>query len=153
LLVIQLKRFFTKGPHQRKLDLNVEYPSELEMTPFVRAENGGANYRLVAVIEHSGGPDGGHYIADALYGQLMKWYQFRDDIVKAIKQSDAHSANAYIGCPTSGVAQGSLTESGALLTRRPQEKTSVRTLDAGRTLILIQAPCGAAFIRGNHVEP
>jgi hypothetical protein len=32
---------------------------------------------------------------------------------------------ADIRCPTSGVAQGSLIESGVLLTRRPQEKTSV----------------------------
>jgi hypothetical protein len=30
-----------------------------------------------------------------------------------------------IGCPTSGLAQGSLIESRALLTRRPQEKISV----------------------------
>jgi hypothetical protein len=31
----------------------------------------------------------------------------------------------WTGCPTSGVAQGFLIESGALLTRHPQEKTSV----------------------------
>jgi hypothetical protein len=57
------------------------------------------------------------------------------------------------GCPTSGVAQGSLIESGVLLTRRPQEKTSVRILAEVKTSILIQGPCGAAFIRGNDVRP
>jgi hypothetical protein len=55
------------------------------------------------------------------------------------------------GCPTSGGAQGSLIESGVLLTRRPQEKTSVRIVAEIETLILIQAPCGVAFIRENDV--
>jgi hypothetical protein len=56
-----------------------------------------------------------------------------------------------IGCPTSGVAQGSLIESGILLTRRSQEKTSIRILADIKTLILIQSSCGAAFLRGNDV--
>jgi hypothetical protein len=61
--------------------------------------------------------------------------------------------NEDIRCPTSGVAQGSLIESGVLLTRRPQEKTSVRILAEIKTFILFQASCGAACIRRNDVSP
>jgi hypothetical protein len=55
---------------------------------------------------------------------------------------------SHLRCST-----GSLIESGVLLTRRPQGKTSVRILGEIKTLILIRVPCGAAFIRGNDDEP
>jgi hypothetical protein len=61
------------------------------------------------------------------------------------------SANWNIGCPTSAGAQGSLMKGRVLLTRHPLKKTSVRILAEIKTLVLIQAPCGAAFIRGNDV--
>jgi ubiquitin C-terminal hydrolase len=96
LLVIQLKRFFSKGVYQRKLDLNVDYPDELDLTPFVKRQEGGSTFRLVAVVEHSGGLGGGHYVADVLHQPLMKWYRFSDDTIKTIKQSDAHSENGYV---------------------------------------------------------
>jgi ubiquitin carboxyl-terminal hydrolase 4/11/15 len=95
-LIIQLKRFFSKGLYQRKLDLNVDYPDELDVTPFVKKQEAGCRFKLVAVIDHSGGLNGGHYVADVLHEPLMKWYRFSDDMVKVMKQSDAHSENGYV---------------------------------------------------------
>jgi hypothetical protein len=96
LLVIQLKRFFSKGTYQRKLDLMVEYPDEFEISPFVLRQIGETKYRLVGVIEHSGGLGGGHYIADVFHYQLGKWFRFNDEGVRAIKQSEVHSEQGYV---------------------------------------------------------
>jgi ubiquitin C-terminal hydrolase len=98
ILIIQLKRFYSKGDYQRKLDINVEFPDTLDMAPFVIGPHpaGGLHYRLVSVIEHSGGLGGGHYVAVALHHVANKWYRFNDETVKPIKQRDAHTENAYV---------------------------------------------------------
>jgi hypothetical protein len=96
LLIIQLKRFLSKGQCQKKLELNVEYPDEFDISPFVLQRMEPTKYRLVAVIEHSGGLGGGHYIADVFHHQLAKWFRFNDDTVKAIKQNEVHSERGYV---------------------------------------------------------
>jgi ubiquitin C-terminal hydrolase len=93
-----LKRFYSKGDYQRKLDINVDFPDSLDMTPFVIGPQppGGLSYKLVSVIEHSGGLGGGHYIAAALHQVVKRWYRFNDETVKPIKQHNAHTENGYV---------------------------------------------------------
>jgi ubiquitin C-terminal hydrolase len=74
-LIIHLKRFAA----DRKIDTEIEYPPELDLTEFVcgpHRNSGSLKYRLYAVSEHLGGLHGGHYTAHAKVDE--KWYLFDD---------------------------------------------------------------------------
>jgi ubiquitin carboxyl-terminal hydrolase 4/11/15 len=96
LLVIQLKRFFSKGLYQKKLEQDVHYPDELDMSQYMAQTVGVTNYRLIAVINHTGGLAGGHYIADVLHPNLHKWHRFNDQTVRQITRAVAHSDGGYV---------------------------------------------------------
>jgi ubiquitin carboxyl-terminal hydrolase 4/11/15 len=91
-----IEKILSNGLYQRKLDLKADDPDQLDMTPFVKQRGNGYNFKLVAVIEHSGGLGGGNYVADVFCRPLTKWYRFSDDTVKPIKQSDVHSEHGYV---------------------------------------------------------
>jgi ubiquitin carboxyl-terminal hydrolase 4/11/15 len=98
ILILHLKRFFSKGMYQKKLDINCEYEDELDLKGFVREYKGrdSLKFRLVGVIEHSGGLSGGHYVADVWHDSQEKWLCFNDDKVKKLKINEVHSHDAYV---------------------------------------------------------
>jgi ubiquitin carboxyl-terminal hydrolase 4/11/15 len=98
-LIIHLKRF----TQYIKLDTFVEFPNELDITPYVvgtQASEGRLVYRLYAVSNHYGGLHGGHYTAAALVIQPGKsdgkWYSFDDSCVRPAEPEDVHSKAAYV---------------------------------------------------------
>jgi ubiquitin C-terminal hydrolase len=90
VLIIHLKRFTDSF---RKIDTNVEYPLELDLTPYVTK---GGHYKLIGAVFHSGGLGGGHYTAAALDQVQNKWYNFNDSFATQIDASSAISRSAYI---------------------------------------------------------
>jgi ubiquitin carboxyl-terminal hydrolase 4/11/15 len=96
VLVIHLKRFWSKRQHLQKLDIKVEFPDELDMAPFVARPVESARYRLVSVIKHSGGLQGGHYMADILHHRIQEWYRFDDDRVRLVTWNEVHSESGYV---------------------------------------------------------
>eukprot|EP00929_Paragymnodinium_shiwhaense_P046729 TRINITY_DN23778_c0_g1_i1.p1 TRINITY_DN23778_c0_g1~~TRINITY_DN23778_c0_g1_i1.p1 ORF type:complete len:864 (-),score=128.04 TRINITY_DN23778_c0_g1_i1:132-2654(-) len=101
-LVVHLKRFSTdlSGEPLDKVETRVDAPIELDMSPYVRGcKNGGAQYRLYGVVNHSGTLTYGHYTAYALCGdggEGRKWYHYNDSSVSRIDESQVVSKDAYI---------------------------------------------------------
>ena len=96
VLVLHLKRFFTKGHYQRKLTIRVDYPEELDLSGRVLGDQKDEElkYVLVSVVEHDGGLAGGHCVADVLYEN--KWYKCNDEVVRRMRAQDVHSESGYI---------------------------------------------------------
>jgi ubiquitin carboxyl-terminal hydrolase 4/11/15 len=96
ILTIHFKRFqqLSNGAH-RKLEANVMFSDELDLTPYV-AGPGGTRYKLFAVDEHVGCMNSGHYLARALCHSNNSWYRFSDSVVEACASQSLHSPNAYI---------------------------------------------------------
>ena len=101
VLIIQLKRFIGGGWSTKKLDMNVDYPDEIDMSQYIVGPQKGTpqRYKFYAVSEHMGGLGGGHYIAhaavqDATGGE--QWYEFNDSSVSSSTREDAHSQLAYV---------------------------------------------------------
>ena len=70
VLTIHLKRFSQTGYGLQKLDKRVDFPLELDMSPFCVSDtsvpkdfNNQILYGLRGVVDHSGGMFGGHYVA------------------------------------------------------------------------------------------
>ena len=104
VLIIQLKRFITRGSFARKFDDFIEFPDELDMSEYVagKHEHEHTKYRLYALSEHMGGTGGGHYTACALVGHRNqksthgKWYSFNDSSASETSIKRAHTNNAYM---------------------------------------------------------
>ena len=70
VLTIHLKRFSQTGHGLQKLNKRVEFPLELDMSPFCVSDtsvpkdcNNKILYGLRGIVDHSGGMFGGHYVA------------------------------------------------------------------------------------------
>merc|ERR1711964_475931 len=96
-LVIHLKRFF--GPIE-KVETFVDAPLELDLGRWLRdpAPECGAQYKLFAVVNHSGSLTSGHYTAYGRIGEgaSRHWYSFNDRSVTRVEESDVISKAAYI---------------------------------------------------------
>uniref|UniRef100_A0A7S2RQP1 Ubiquitin carboxyl-terminal hydrolase n=1 Tax=Mucochytrium quahogii TaxID=96639 RepID=A0A7S2RQP1_9STRA len=53
-------------------------------------------YDLFAVVRHSGGINGGHYIAYCKNPINLKWYEYDDDICSVIPENKVQSDDAYL---------------------------------------------------------
>ena len=97
-LMIHLKRFVNSKGSSRKVDTNVLYPSELDLSPFITGPERGEQlpYKLYAVCEHNGTMGSGHYIARAFDQNRKKWYLFNDSAVRECSEDAVHSQSAYI---------------------------------------------------------
>eukprot|EP00438_Fugacium_kawagutii_P000633 Skav224355 [mRNA] locus=scaffold2411:393573:393821:- [translate_table: standard] len=72
----------------------------LNLASFVMGPGGqDAQYRLHAVVNHSGSSSFGHYTAYCKVGEEehdRRWYFFKDAAVSAARESDVVSRHAYI---------------------------------------------------------
>jgi ubiquitin carboxyl-terminal hydrolase 4/11/15 len=99
-LIVHLKRFTALA----KVDVEVIYPDELDLTPYVvgpqHTTREGLKYRLYGVSEHFGGMQGGHYTAHAKVIPAGtddgSWFYFNDSHCQPADTKAAHSAAAYM---------------------------------------------------------
>jgi len=101
-LLIHLKRFGSEqlyGPVE-KVETFVQAPVDFDLSPWIRGPHRekGAQYRLYAVVNHSGSLGFGHYTAYGRVGQGSdrRWYHFNDSTVTLANESDVVSQAAYI---------------------------------------------------------
>ncbi len=107
-LIIQLKRFNSRTPNSQNMFLRmiggkindlIKFP--LENLTFETAQNSikplNDKYNLYATVNHSGGLNGGHYVANCKNLLDQKWYNFNDSTVSYVENnSDIIDASAYI---------------------------------------------------------
>ncbi len=102
VLVIHLKRFNFRKIGERiskfKLNTNITFPlNNLDLSEYMsnmNTSNSTCRYNLVAVSNHSGNIDGGHY-----YSYVRRddnWYDLNDTRVTQINQDEVHSPAAYV---------------------------------------------------------
>jgi ubiquitin C-terminal hydrolase len=85
-LIVAFKRFVSFGRSVGKNNKKISFPLEnLDLNMYVSEfTNCNAIYNLYATINHSGGPDGGHYIAYTKNKTNGEWYKYNDDNITAI---------------------------------------------------------------------
>jgi len=96
--VIHLKRFSYSRIYRDKLDTLVDFPIELDMSPWVQGpQKIPPIYDLYAVSNHYGGMGGGHYTAYAKNKEDNKWYTFDDSHVASIPDPErVKTTAAYV---------------------------------------------------------
>jgi len=101
-LIIHLKRFGSDhayGPLE-KVDTFVQAPLDLDLTPWVLgpSEEKQCQYRLYAVVNHSGTLRYGHYTAYGRVGEGpdRQWFLFNDSSVTKANEAQVVSQEAYI---------------------------------------------------------
>jgi ubiquitin C-terminal hydrolase len=124
VMVIHLKRLLMENEIPTKLNTVVEYPQVLEMSAFVVGPQraGDLEYRLCRVSSHSGGLNGGHYIAHCLVEGKTNadWYCFNDSFVSEVTSGALPQEDAYLlfyeleEDYLAGVEKGSPIDDGAL---------------------------------------
>jgi ubiquitin C-terminal hydrolase len=87
-LIIAFKRFVSNGRAVGKNNKKIIFPLEnLDLNMYVSEfTNCNAIYNLYATINHSGGPDGGHYISYAKNKTNGEWYKYNDDSITAVSK-------------------------------------------------------------------
>jgi len=107
-LIIQLKRFNSRTPNSQNMFLRmiggkindlIQFP--LENLNFKSAESSikplHDKYSLYATVNHSGGLNGGHYVAHCKNLLDQKWYNFNDSTVSYVEnESEIVDGSAYI---------------------------------------------------------
>ena len=100
LLIVHLKRF-AEDPRGRRYKVQslVTFPTvDLDLSEFV-AEGCDAsleNYDLFALSNHHGILGGGHYVAQGLFPETSKWYNFNDSAVTLMPDEELVSPASYI---------------------------------------------------------
>jgi ubiquitin carboxyl-terminal hydrolase 4/11/15 len=99
VFVVHLNRFARTGAFPFKLNTAVSFPEILDMAPFVYGPQGGESllYHLRAVMEHSGGIGGGHYVTHARIHE-RDWFAFNDATITQSSIARATKAQAYVLC-------------------------------------------------------
>lgn len=117
VMCFQLKRFnksgFLGGLGNQKNTVQVSFPvAGLDLGPYVYrisentivrdishcAMSGSNLYDLFAVVRHSGGINGGHYITNCKNPVNEKWYEFDDEFIRQlpVEALSAPSTDAYL---------------------------------------------------------
>lgn len=97
-LVICLKRFGFTAMGAHKIDNPIDFPlNGLDLNDYILAGNDAETsvYDLYAVVNHTGGPMGGHYFSFCKNGN-GKWYNFNDSHVGEIKADNIVTPMAYM---------------------------------------------------------
>eukprot|EP00930_Biecheleria_cincta_P074345 TRINITY_DN61554_c0_g1_i1.p1 TRINITY_DN61554_c0_g1~~TRINITY_DN61554_c0_g1_i1.p1 ORF type:complete len:686 (+),score=136.92 TRINITY_DN61554_c0_g1_i1:42-2099(+) len=101
-LIIHLKRFGSEriGGPVHKINTFVRFPMDLDLSPWVCgiSSKQSAQYKLYAVVNHSGSLSFGHYTSHCSVGEgsERQWYHFNDSKVSSASESDVVSGEAYI---------------------------------------------------------
>lgn len=100
VLALQLKRFAYVPFGRGKLNHFVEYPLELDITPYISDERpnsrNGAVYDLFGVLVHSGSSsNSGHYFSYVKTATGM-WYEMDDDSVNPVSEKVVLKQKAYL---------------------------------------------------------
>lgn len=94
VLVFQLKRFSYGKWRKEKINTRVSFPDELDLSRFTTESKDSSversSYRLVGVVNHSGGIDFGHYTAECRNPINQKWYTFNDSHVTSSTYDHSH---------------------------------------------------------------
>jgi ubiquitin carboxyl-terminal hydrolase 4/11/15 len=99
VLIVQLKRFIYSSSSRNKNDLFIDCPlRDLDLSQFVQnpSQKAKARYDLIAVSNHMGGLDGGHYTAHAKNVYDNKWHTFDDSNVSDVDENSVISKAAYV---------------------------------------------------------
>ena len=91
VLFFHLNRFKTKQGSMKVND-RFEFPDVIDMSQYVHGENPD-EYRLYAVVVHSGKAEGGHYFAFLNVSMENQWVKFNDTIVKPVERRQAVDDN------------------------------------------------------------
>ncbi|OAY62668.1 Ubiquitin carboxyl-terminal hydrolase 20, partial [Ananas comosus] len=96
VVAIQLKRFKNDGHCTHKIDKKVEYPSELDLKPYLSCpdERVQTKYDLYGIVDHTGSLASGHYDC-TIRSSATAWYQL-EDAVNQVKVSSALNQCAYL---------------------------------------------------------
>jgi ubiquitin carboxyl-terminal hydrolase 4/11/15 len=97
-LIVHLKRFVEHPKYQEwmKLSTLIKFPvDELDLREYVTRPGFGdcCKYELVAISNHIGGTDRGHYTSYCKRGD--GWFYFDDDVVTPVQTSEV-SNSAYV---------------------------------------------------------
>ncbi|CAE7454305.1 USP8 [Symbiodinium natans] len=99
-LIIHLKRFVADSSSIEKDNTFVHFPFELDLSQWLSGgpQMEGEQYRLYAVVNHTGSLSFGHYTAYCKVGEGSdkKWYLFNDARVTPASESDVVSQEAYL---------------------------------------------------------
>ncbi|CAE7282656.1 Usp8 [Symbiodinium microadriaticum] len=98
-LIIHLKRFVADSSSIDKDGSFVRFPFELDLSRWLAGPpTEGEQYKLYAVVNHSGSLSYGHYTAYCKVGEGSdkKWYFFNDARVTQASESDVVSPEAYL---------------------------------------------------------
>lgn len=99
VLVIQLKRFSSASSYRSKLNTLVECgKSNLDLSPYASSNciNPVSSYNMYAVVNHTGTPSSGHYIAKCKNPYTGEWYEFNDSRVSKTSTTDIVTSSAYL---------------------------------------------------------
>ena len=81
VLNLQLNRFIfdMQTGNKKKLNSQVQFPEELDMSRFLRKPDGSNVYHLTGVLMHVGSDaNHGHYLAHIQEAHTADWYKFSD---------------------------------------------------------------------------
>ena len=97
VLIIQLKRFSCDGRWLEKIHTAVKCPLELDMGRYT-GNNKENRYQLYSIVNHIGGPSGGHYTATCQDPTNEKiWFCYNDDKTSAaIDNKNVTTEKSYI---------------------------------------------------------
>jgi ubiquitin C-terminal hydrolase len=103
VLVICVKKFaLSSGMYRRrymKSSVSVSFPEKLDLTPFMMTTDSKkyqmkGNYKLIGVVNHSGGLGGGHYTS--CFKKNDEWFYASDSYVKRRSLRSVLDADPYL---------------------------------------------------------
>jgi ubiquitin carboxyl-terminal hydrolase 2/21 len=99
VLIILIKRFTLESTGWRKNNYAVQFPVLLNIANYkIGSDKTNCNYRLFAIANHTGNMGSGHYYAYCcdLDNPLKPWYEFNDERVSPLTESNIYTSNAYM---------------------------------------------------------
>lgn len=93
VLCFHLKRFEQNKDHMVKIDTHLDFPFQLDMSPYSQTLSK-CLYNLFCVVEHKGTMESGHY--RCYIKQNSKWFLCDDERIYRAQQSEIKSCEAYL---------------------------------------------------------
>jgi len=95
VLQLHLKRFEYTSTRMLKINDELKFPVELDLTSLVHdsSQSLDYSYRLHSVVVHRGQPSSGHYYAFIWNNKLSHWLKFNDTKVSIVDEKEAIESN------------------------------------------------------------